>query len=104
MLLKLSYDGPPSNFAFQFNLRRYIEGLMDLADDAEKGVGSAGFRFLLGGGMVGPRDESKVGALNPSVLYTWPLQSGSTTVFHAPPPPPRSDCLPIQPSKIVTPD
>jgi hypothetical protein len=26
MLLKLRYDGPLSNFAFNFNLRRYNEG------------------------------------------------------------------------------
>jgi len=28
--LKLSYDGPPSNLAFKFNLRRYSEGFKDL--------------------------------------------------------------------------
>eukprot|EP00227_Mantoniella_beaufortii_P018280 CAMPEP_0197577012 /NCGR_PEP_ID=MMETSP1326-20131121/1797_1 /TAXON_ID=1155430 /ORGANISM="Genus nov. species nov., Strain RCC2288" /LENGTH=493 /DNA_ID=CAMNT_0043140007 /DNA_START=64 /DNA_END=1545 /DNA_ORIENTATION=- len=39
--------------------RTRVEGLMDLADDAQ-GVGRVGFGFLLGGGFGGPRDESKV--------------------------------------------
>jgi hypothetical protein len=29
--LKLEYDGPPSNFAFKFNLRRYIEAVVAAA-------------------------------------------------------------------------
>jgi len=41
--------------------RARVEALMDLADDSEKGVGSAGYRFLTGGGMFGGvRDESDV--------------------------------------------
>jgi hypothetical protein len=37
--LKLKYDGPLSNFAFKFNLRRCNEGLMCATDDKFKSGG-----------------------------------------------------------------
>jgi len=43
MLLKLRYDGPLSNFAFSFNLRRSTEGSMTL--NVPKNMMFAGRRY-----------------------------------------------------------
>ena len=41
MLLKLRYDGPLSNFAFNFNLRRCIKAAQDSLAKKQKALGEA---------------------------------------------------------------